>query len=216
MAKNSQRIVLWRHGQTNWNIENRFQGHSDIPLNEVGIAQAERAAPLLLNLQPDKIVSSDLIRAQQTASALAKLAKLEIQIDAGLRETNGGKWEGKTGAENRAEDYERFVTWLDGDDAPAGETGERRSEIAQRAVSAITRALSPDVSTLIVVTHGGTARCILGKMLDMPMNQWSALGGLSNASWSILENGHHRDGWVLVEHNAGSLPEPIYGEESGA
>ena len=216
MAKNSQRIVLWRHGQTNWNIENRFQGHSDIPLNEVGIAQAERAAPLLLNLQPDKIVSSDLIRAQQTASALAKLAKLEIQIDAGLRETNGGKWEGKTGAENRAEDYERFVTWLDGDDAPAGETGERRSEIAQRGVSAITRALSPDVSTLIVVTHGGTARCILGKMLDMPINQWSALGGLSNASWSILENGHHRDGWVLVEHNAGSLPEPIYGEESGA
>ncbi|MBU3645650.1 MAG: histidine phosphatase family protein [Candidatus Nanopelagicaceae bacterium] len=216
MAKNSQRIVLWRHGQTNWNIENRFQGHSDIPLNEVGIAQAERAAPLLLNLQPDKIVSSDLIRAQQTASALAKLAKLEIQIDAGLRETNGGKWEGKTGAENRAEDYERFVTWLDGDDAPAGETGERRSEIAERAVSAITRALNPDVSTLIVVTHGGTARCILGKMLDMPMNQWSALGGLSNASWSILENGHHRDGWVLVEHNAGSLPEPIYGEESGA
>lgn len=216
MAKNSQRIVLWRHGQTNWNIENRFQGHSDIPLNEVGIAQAERAAPLLLNLQPDKIVSSDLIRAQQTASALAKLAKLEIQIDAGLRETNGGKWEGKTGAENRAEDYERFVTWLDGDDAPAGETGERRSEIAERAVSAITRALSPNVSTLIVVTHGGTARCILGKMLDMPMNQWSALGGLSNASWSILENGHHRAGWVLVEHNAGSLPEPIYGEESGA
>ena len=216
MAKNSQRIVLWRHGQTNWNIENRFQGHSDIPLNEVGIAQAERAAPLLLNLQPDKIVSSDLIRARQTASALAKLAKLEIQIDAGLRETNGGKWEGKTGAENRAEDYERFVTWLDGDDAPAGETGERRSEIAQRAVSAITRALSPDVSTLIVVTHGGTARCILGKMLDMPMNQWSALGGLSNASWSILENGHHRTGWVLVEHNAGSLPEPFYGEESGA
>ena len=216
MAKNSQRIVLWRHGQTNWNIENRFQGHSDIPLNEVGIAQAERAAPLLLNLQPDKIVSSDLIRARQTASALAKLAKLEIQIDAGLRETNGGKWEGKTGAENRAEDYERFVTWLDGDDAPAGETGERRSEIAERAVSAITRALNPDVSTLIVVTHGGTARCILGKMLDMPMNQWSALGGLSNASWSILENGHHRTGWVLVEHNAGSLPEPIYGEESGA
>lgn len=216
MAKNSQRIVLWRHGQTNWNIENRFQGHSDIPLNNVGISQAEKAAPLLLALKPSKIVASDLMRAQQTAAALANLAKLEIAIDPGLRETNGGNWEGKTGAENRAEDYDNFVNWLDGDDQPAGQTGERRSEIADRAVKAIERALHPDVSTLIVVTHGGTARCILGKMLDMPMNQWSAMGGLSNACWSILENGHHRSGWVLVEHNAGSLPEPIYGEESGA
>lgn len=216
MARNSQRIVLWRHGQTNWNIENRFQGHSDIPLNEVGVLQAEKAAPLLLALKPSKIVSSDLIRARQTAAALANLANLDIAIDPGLRETNGGNWEGKTGAENRAEDYDNFVNWLDGDDQPAGQIGERRSEIATRAVQAIESALQPDISTLIVVTHGGTARCILGKMLDMPMNQWSAIGGLSNACWSILESGHHRSGWVLVEHNAGSLPEPIYGEESGA
>jgi len=53
-------------------------------------------------------------------------------------------------------------------------------------------------------------------MLGLPMTQWASIGGLSNASWSILENGHHRAGWILVEHNAGSLPEPIYGEESGA
>ena len=212
----SQRIVLWRHGQTDWNIENRFQGHSDIPLNAIGHRQAERAAPLLLNLQPSKIISSDLIRAQQTAAALAKISQLPVSIDSGLRETHGGNWEGKTGAQNRAEDYERFVHWLDGDDEPAGQTGERRSAIAHRAVTAIESALADDVQTLIVVTHGGTARCILGKMLEMPMTQWSAIGGLSNASWSILENGHHRQGWVLVEHNSGSLPEPIYGEESGA
>ena len=211
-----QRIILWRHGQTDWNIENRFQGHSDIPLNDTGHRQVKKAAPLLKNLAPDRIISSDLIRAQQTAQALADICHLPVAIDAGLRETHGGKWEGKTGAQNREEDFERFVNWLDGDDQPAGETGEKRSFIAQRAVSAIERALDNSINTLIVVTHGGTARCILGKMLDMPMNQWSAIGGLSNASWSIIENGHHRDGWVLVEHNAGSLPEPIYGEESGA
>lgn len=212
----SQRIVLWRHGQTDWNLQNRFQGHSDIPLNDEGIAQARRAAPLLLGLNPSRIISSDLIRAVQTAQTLADISKLRIDIDPGLRETNGGKWEGKTGAQNREEDFDRFVNWLDGDDQPAGETGERRSEIADRAVRAIEMALDNSIETLIVVTHGGTARCILGKMLELPMTQWSALGGLSNASWSILENGHHRDGWVLVEHNAGSLPEPIYGEESGA
>lgn len=211
-----QRIVLWRHGQTDWNLVNRFQGHSNIPLNQTGIEQARRAAPLLFGLRPSKIISSDLIRAKQTAEELANLSKLPIHIDPGLRETNGGKWEGRTGAENRADDYEKFVNWLDGNDEPAGDFGERRSEIALRAVTAIENALDQKTETLVVVTHGGTARIIIGKMLGLPMTQWASIGGLSNASWSILENGHHRAGWILVEHNAGSLPEPIYGEESGA
>jgi probable phosphoglycerate mutase len=211
-----QRVVLWRHGQTDWNLANRFQGHSDIPLNETGIDQARKAAPLLYGLRPSKIISSDLIRAKQTAQELANISRLPIHIDPGLRETNGGKWEGRTGAENRAEDYEKFVNWLDGNDEPAGDFGERRSEIALRAVTAIENALEKEIETLVVVTHGGTARIIIGKMLGLPMTQWASIGGLSNASWSILENGHHRAGWILVEHNAGSLPEPIYGEESGA
>lgn len=211
-----QRVVLWRHGQTDWNLANRFQGHSDIPLNETGIDQARKAAPLLYGLRPSKIISSDLIRAKQTAQELANISRLPIHIDPGLRETNGGKWEGRTGAENRADDYEKFVNWLDGNDEPAGDFGERRSEIALRAVTAIESALENEIETLVVVTHGGTARIIIGKMLGLPMTQWASIGGLSNASWSILENGHHRAGWILVEHNAGSLPEPIYGEESGA
>jgi len=211
-----QRVVLWRHGQTDWNLANRFQGHSDIPLNETGIDQARKAAPLLYGLRPSKIISSDLIRAKQTAQELANISRLPIHIDPGLRETNGGKWEGRTGAENRADDYEKFVNWLDGNDEPAGDFGERRSEIALRAVTAIESALEKEIETLVVVTHGGTARIIIGKMLGLPMTQWASIGGLSNASWSILENGHHRAGWILVEHNAGSLPEPIYGEESGA
>jgi probable phosphoglycerate mutase len=211
-----QRVVLWRHGQTDWNLANRFQGHSDIPLNETGLDQARKAAPLLYGLRPSKIISSDLIRARQTAQELANISRLPIHIDSGLRETNGGKWEGRTGAENRSDDYEKFVNWLDGNDEPAGDFGERRSEIALRAVTAIENALEKEIETLVVVTHGGTARIIIGKMLGLPMTQWASIGGLSNASWSILENGHHRAGWILVEHNAGSLPEPIYGEESGA
>ena len=111
-----QRIILWRHGQTDWNIENRFQGHSDIPLNDTGHRQVKKAAPLLKNLAPDRIISSDLIRAQQTAQALADICQLPVAIDAGLRETHGGKWEGKTGAQNREEDFKRFVNWLDADD----------------------------------------------------------------------------------------------------
>ncbi|MGA1689823.1 MAG: histidine phosphatase family protein, partial [Candidatus Nanopelagicaceae bacterium] len=69
-----KRIVLWRHGQTDWNLQNRFQGHSDIPLNETGHAQARRAAPLLMGLRPEKIICSDLIRTQQTAAPLSEIS----------------------------------------------------------------------------------------------------------------------------------------------
>lgn len=215
-----QRIVFWRHGQTDWNIKNRFQGHSDISLNSAGISQARRSAAILAGMNPTKIISSDLDRAFKTATELAKIVNLEIIKDQDLRETNGGNWEGKTGEENRKNDYERFVKWIDGTDEKAGEIGERRSEVAQRAISAIERALIGQEGTLVVVTHGGTIRCALGKILNLPQSEWSVIGGLSNAAWSIVERGvnplDHRNKWVLVEHNSGSLPEIVYGEESGA
>jgi broad specificity phosphatase PhoE len=211
----ANRVLLWRHGQTDWNTVNRFQGHSDIPLNAVGQYQANLAASILVGMQPTKIISSDLSRARDTAQALGNLTNLAIEIDIDLRETNGGLWEGKTGAENRAEDLQNFVRWIDGDDNPAGTTGEKRSDVANRAVSAIKRALGDlDNQLLVVTTHGGTARCVLGSLLNLPMANWGAVGGLSNASWSILQTNPR--GWHLVEHNAGSIPEVILGEESGA
>ena len=204
------------HGQTDWNINNRFQGHSDIPLNEVGVYQAQRAAQLLAGMKPTGIISSDLQRASATAQALSDLVRLPVEIDKDLRETNGGHWEGKTGEENRENDFANFVRWIDGDDSPAGTIGERRTEVADRAVNAINRALAKggEGQLLIVTTHGGTSRCVLGKLLELPQSHWGVLGGLSNAAWSILQRNPR--GWNLVEHNAGSIPEPIYGEESGA
>ena len=211
----ANRVLLWRHGQTDWNTVNRFQGHSDIPLNAVGQYQAKHASSILVGMQPTKIISSDLSRARETAQALGDLTKLKVEIDIDLRETNGGLWEGKTGAENRAEDLENFVRWIDGEDNPAGTTGEKRSEVANRAVGSIKRALDGlDNQLLVVTTHGGTARCVLGSLLNLPMVNWGAVGGLSNASWSILQTNPR--GWHLVEHNAGSIPEVILGEESGA
>ena len=179
----ANRIVIWRHGQTDWNIANRFQGHSDIPLNEVGQFQVTHAARVLAPMEPTMIISSDLNRARNTAHALAELAKLEIGIDERLRETHGGSWEGKTGAENRAVDLQNFIRWLDGEDIPAGGTGETRSQVAARASAAIDEALAgKDNQLLVVATHGGTARCLLGHYLQLPYSHWARIGGLSNAS----------------------------------
>lgn len=209
------RVVLWRHGQTDWNMVNRFQGHSDIPLNDVGQFQAKHAAQILAGMNPTAIISSDLGRARDTAQALADLVDLSVRTDENLRETNGGLWEGKTGAENRAEDFQNFIRWIDGDDNPAGTTGEKRSEVADRAVKVIQRELEGKSDQLLIVaTHGGTARCVMGQLLQLPLSHWGVIGGLSNASWSILERNPRQ--WNLMEHNAGSIPEPVYGEESGA
>ena len=209
------RILLWRHGQTDWNVANRFQGHSDIPLNTLGQYQARHAAEILAGMEPTAIISSDLDRARKTAQTLAEIVNLEVSIDVRLRETNGGNWEGKTGAQNREEDYENFVKWIDGQDNPAGDIGERRSEVASRARAAITDALVGKTDQLLVVaTHGGTARCLIGHYLHLPMAHWGKIGGLSNARWSILQTSPK--GWYLAEHNAGSILEPVFGEESGA
>ena len=209
------RVLLWRHGQTDWNMVNRFQGHSDIPLNNVGRYQVKHAAEILAGMNPTAIISSDLGRAQETAQALAKLVGLSVTTHEGLRETNGGLWEGKTGKENRAEDFQNFIRWIDGEDNRAGTTGEKRSEVAARAVAVINKTLAEKSDQLLIVaTHGGTARCVLGDLLQLPLSHWGVIGGLSNASWSILERNPRQ--WNLIEHNAGSIPEPVYGEESGA
>jgi probable phosphoglycerate mutase len=209
-------VVLWRHGQTDWNVENRFQGHSDIPLNKVGEYQVTQAAEVLAGLNPNRIISSDLIRAQSTAAALAKLTNLKVEINPGLRETNGGLWEGKTGSENRATHGELFASWYEGGDEPAGVTGERRSDVAKRAVSVIEKETANFTGTIVFVTHGGTVRSVLGSILKLPIEQWGVIGGLSNACWSVLELTKHHTGsrWYLAEHNAGSLPEPVFGDDA--
>ena len=207
-------IILWRHGQTEWNVANKFQGHTDIPLNAVGEFQAQHAAPMLAAINPTMIIASDLVRAQSTAHELVKITGLEVLTDARLRETNCGNWEGLTGDEIRKADLDNLRQWSMGGDNPAGGIGERRSEVGARGVAAINSALAgKDNQRLVVATHGGTARTIIGTYLDLPIPFWSRIGGLSNAQWSILEESPK--GWLLVEHNAGSIPEPVMGEESG-
>ena len=208
-------IILWRHGQTDWNVANKFQGHTDIPLNSVGEYQVKHAARLVVDMKPTAIISSDLSRAHNTAKALADLNGLPIHVDARLRETNCGKWEGLTGEEIRAIDHANLKEWSLGGDNPAGGTGDRRSEVGARAKAAIEDFLAgKDNETLIVATHGGTARTVIGMYLELPIPYWSKIGGLSNACWSVLS--HSPKGWLLTEHNAGSIPEPVLGQDGGA
>ena len=205
-------MVVWRHGQTAWNLEGRFQGQTDVDLDDTGVSQAARAAALLAPLRPQAIISSDLSRASATAAALGRLTGLDVALDPRLRETSGGAWEGLTGVEIRERYAGDFDAWVRGADIPA-EGAETRADVGRRAVPAITAALE-DLSpggVLVAVTHGGAARSVLGAMLGLPQPFWTALGPLSNCCWSVLDE--TTLGWRLLEHNAGSLPEPVLGDE---
>jgi len=91
-----RQVVLWRHGRTEWNVAGRVQGQSDVPLDDIGREQARDAASRLATLRPHRIVSSDLVRASETAEILAELTSQEVELDIRLREMDFGAREGLT------------------------------------------------------------------------------------------------------------------------
>ncbi|MCT4352719.1 histidine phosphatase family protein [Streptomyces sp. Je 1-79] len=207
-----RRIVLWRHGQTSWNLERRFQGSTDIELTETGVAQARRAARLLASLKPDAIIASDLKRAAATAAELAALTGHPVAHDSALRETYAGEWQGLTHDEIVGRYGEQYAAWKRGEPVRRG-GGELETEVADRAAPLVLEYADklPENGTLVVVSHGGTIRTTIGRLLDLEARHWESLGGLSNCCWSVLGEGAR--GWRLMEHNAGTLPEPVLGDD---
>lgn len=200
------RLVLWRHGETRWNVEDRFQGQSDIPLDPTGVVQAERAARLLAALQPAAIFASDLSRATATAGPLSRLTGLPVTPDKDLRERDGGEWEGLSGHQIRERYPAEFRTWS----PPGGETAAAVADRVAAALERIAAGLAPH-TLAVVVSHGAALRLGMSQLIGMPEELWGAIGPLSNCSWSVL--GRRRGRWRLIEHNAGTLPEPVLGDD---
>jgi broad specificity phosphatase PhoE len=195
------KLVLWRHGQTTFNAERRFQGQSDVPLNATGLEQAAEAAPYLAALRPDAIFSSDLSRAASTAAALAQLTGLPVQLEKDLRERGGGSWEGLTSTEIRERYPAEYADWA----PPDGEPAEAVADRAEAALRRIADSL-PGGGLAVVVGHGGCLGFGAARLLGLG-DELRALGPFGNCRWSVLSRRMGK--WRLLEHNAGVLPEPV-------
>jgi broad specificity phosphatase PhoE len=203
----ARRILLWRHGRTAWNVQRRFQGQADPPLDEVGEEQSRQAAAMLARLAVDAIVSSDLRRAVQTAAPLAERLGLPVAVDSRLRERALGNWEGLTRHEVERLYPQELADWLAGreDSQP---TSEPRSQVAGRAAAALADTTGDCV---VVVTHSATAIALTGRRLGLPQPLWRGVGPLANCHWSELMLDDH--GWRLRAHNVGPagpvVPVPV-------
>lgn len=152
------RLLLARHGETEWNRSGRFQGHADPPLSDAGREQAATLAETLAGVGIRAIYTSDLIRASETARIVAARLTLEVVEDAGLREIDVGSWSGLTRDEIAARFPDGFERWQRGE---IGHDGESREQLTDRVVATVERiARAHAGDTILVVTHGGAIRAI--------------------------------------------------------
>ncbi|MDG4789274.1 histidine phosphatase family protein [Micromonospora sp. WMMD1102] len=196
------RLIVWRHGNTDWNAANRVQGQTDVPLNDLGREQAAAAAPLLAALRPGAIVASDLRRAADTAAALAALTGLPIRTDTRLRERFYGLWQGLLMTEVAQRFPAEYARWRTGDPDPGSEV-ESLDDLGKRVGTALQDAADAvPGGTIVVATHGGGARQGCGYLIGWDSTVLRSVGPLNNCHWTELRHDEVR-GWQLRGHNVG-------------
>jgi broad specificity phosphatase PhoE len=188
-------ILLARHGETDWNRENRFQGHADPPLNEVGRAQAAELAAMLADEPLAAVYSSPLRRALETAETISVRHELApVTLDA-LREVDVGSWQALTRAEVETRYPEQFRRWLA--HGQGWEDGETYEQMGERVVAALHElARRHPHERILVVTHGGPIRAALASAERISHSEarrtGPALGNCFVAGFAVVDGDFRR------------------------
>lgn len=197
----SRRIVLVRHGRTAWNLEGRGQGHTDVPLDEVGLGQARAAGPWLAGFAPSVVWSSDLSRARVTATYAADQLGLPVRVDERLREFDLGERAGITMDDYRQQHPEEHAQFVRGDfrDVPGA---EQVPDVAKRMCDVLGDVVAglAEADTALVASHGSAIKAAVLGMTGQPV-ELSALAGLPNCGAAVLrETTDAASGWAVAAY----------------
>lgn len=198
------RIVLVRHGQTDYNAEDRWQGsRSDVPLNEAGLEQARQTARALAERYPDgfdALYASDLVRARQTAGVLGEAFGLEVRVEPGLRELDHGRWDGRLKSEIVERWPDEYAAYQADPRTVRRGGGDSYDDLAERVWPALEAIADRHAGgRVLAVSHGGPIRLVMSRVLDRPLTERDSFG-VVNASHFEVERSE--GGWSLV----GSAP----------
>ena len=190
------KLILIRHGETEWNKRGMFQGQSDTPLAPAGVHQAHLLAAHFPVIHIDAIFSSDLSRARTTAEIIAEKFGLKVHFMPELREASYGSWEERSFEELALAHPAEFKTFFLDPEAFTPEGGESFVDVQTRAMNAIKSIVRDDArKTFAVVTHGGVLRTIIAAVLEIPMRKLWAIKQF-NTAVNIL---HFNEGSFSIE-----------------
>ena len=194
------RIILVRHGECQGNIENRFRGRKDYPLNERGRKQALELASELKELIPEFIYSSPLKRAMETAAPLAEMLSVKIVPDEGLNNISLGNWEGRLKSTISREYPEDWQTWLNNPEKLRLDGAETFQSVQKRAFDSLCRiAEIHPYKTIVLVSHRTTLKPLIAASLAIPEPYFWKIH-IDTASYSIMI--HHKErGFCLYRLN---------------
>ncbi len=199
-------IILARHGETEWNVNEVFRGRIDIKLNETGIKQAELLAEYLSNTKIDAIYSSPLKRAVKTAETIAGYHKLDVEIAPGLIDFDYGKWQGLPHQEVKDKYKELYAEWINSPNRVKIPAGESLNDVRKRAMSVVDDVIAKYKGAVVLVAHR-----VVNKVLIC------ALLGLDNSHfWNIRQDtcgittfSYENERFILTKHNETSYLKPI-------
>ena len=182
-----RRLVLVRHGVTDWNREGRWQGQLDPPLSDAGRQEAQLVAGRIAadaGIRPARIVASSLARATETALIIGETVATTVETDSRLMEIGAGEWEGRTHAELEADDAERYHTWRSSPDSSPAPGGEPIAAASERVRAMLAELSAATAWPTLLVSHGGTLRILARLLLDLGRDRGLELD-VDNASISV-------------------------------
>ena len=191
-------IILIRHGETDWNSQQRMQGHSNSDLSEVGRGQIQALGELMKNVSFDHIYSSDSLRARQTAEAITQYSGHTLQFDQRIREKNLGVFEGLTSTEAKERHPEVYRLFKTAGANYVIDEGESTQQLLERALEFIEEIrLRHPQERVVMVTHGGVVRVLmkhaLGLSIDAPtrfiIKNTGIFGLIWNENWLVTQMG---------------------------
>jgi len=199
-------LILVRHGETEWNVEEVFRGRIDVKLNETGVRQAELLAEYLRGIKIDAIYSSPLRRALNTAEAIAGYHKLEVETTPGLRDCDFGRWQGLTLKEVKDKYKELYAEWVNSPHLVKPPHGESLDEVRERALPVVDEVIAKHEGTVALVSHRVVNKVLICALLGLDNSHfWNIKQDVCGTTTFVYENGR----FTLTKHNDTSYLRPL-------